>query len=58
MDPRWLLRMSRWARNPPSPKMVKLVLGLLAVLICIWLIERYIGWPDWATAERMRRPRF
>lgn len=58
MDFRWLLRMSRWARNPPSAKMVKLVLGIAAVLFTIYLVERYIGWPEWLQSERMRRPRF
>lgn len=56
MDPRWLLRMSRWARNPPSWKMVKFMLALIALLAVIYLVERYIGWPSWMQGERIRRP--
>jgi len=51
----WLLRMKRWAQNPPSLKMVKL--GLAVILICVILvaIERIFGWPDALTVERIGR---
>lgn len=55
MSWRWLIRATMWARNPPSAKKVKLVLGLVAACIAIAMIERYVGWPDWATAERIPR---
>lgn len=55
MNPIWLLRMSRWARNPPSARRVKLVLAVVAIIAVIWGIERMGWWPDWATAERMPR---
>lgn len=62
MNFHWLLRMSRWARNPPSWGRVKLVLGIIAVCALLFVIERYVGWPDWATVEPARRgtglPRF
>ncbi len=51
MNPRWLLLMSRLARNPPSSARVKLVLGVVVVLLIIFLVERYIGWPDFLTVE-------
>jgi len=35
------------------------VVGLIAALIAIALVERYIGWPDWAQMERPpRRPKY
>jgi hypothetical protein len=51
----WLLRMSRWARNPPSTKRVTLVFAVIALAFAIWGIERLGYWPDWATAERIAR---
>jgi len=46
LNPRHFLKMSRWARNPPSEKRVKFV--ILIILICagIYLFERYVGWPE------------
>tara|TARA_R110002049_G_scaffold23545_10_gene83727 strand:+ start:117384 stop:117557 length:174 start_codon:yes stop_codon:yes gene_type:complete len=55
MNPIWLLRMSRWARNPPSLKRVLLVFGVIALALIIGGIEWMGWWPDWATAERIPR---
>lgn len=55
MNQIWLLRMSRWARNPPSAKQVKLVFGIIALALVIFGIEWMGWWPDWATAERIPR---
>jgi hypothetical protein len=55
MNPIWLLRMSKWARNPPSATRVKLVFGIIAVAAAIWGIEWMGWWPEWATAERIPR---
>ena len=55
MNPRWLFRMSRWARNPPSTQRVKLVFAIVAVSLLIVGIEWMGWWPDWATTQRMRR---
>ena len=52
---RWFLRMSRWARNPPSEKRVLMVLAIIAICLAIYGIERLGLWPDWATAQRLRR---
>jgi len=52
---RWFLRMSRWARNPPSKKRVQMVLAIAAVCLLIFGAERLGLWPDWATAQKMRR---
>lgn len=52
---RWLVRMSHWARNPPSEKRVILVLAIILVCLAIFGIEWLGLWPDWATAQKMRR---
>ncbi|SPJ22844.1 hypothetical protein [Palleronia abyssalis] len=49
---RWLLRAKRWAQNPPSWGQVKLVVGVIALCIVLFLVERYVGWPDWLTPDR------
>ncbi len=54
MDPRWLLRASRWARNPPSARRVYLVLGIVALCLALFAIERLFGWPDWLTPNPVR----
>ncbi|MCB1310371.1 MAG: hypothetical protein KDK29_00115 [Sedimentitalea sp.] len=51
----WLLRMSRWARNPPSERRVLMVLAVILACLAVVGAERAGLWPDWATAERMRR---
>lgn len=58
----WFLRMAKWARNPPSSKRVKLVLGVILACLLLFAVERFIGWPDWLTLESggraHRLPRF
>lgn len=54
----WLLRAARWARNPPSAKMVKLVLAIITLAIAMAAVERWVGWPDFLSIERMRRRPF
>lgn len=41
-----LLRMAKWARNPPSAARVKLVFAVVAICAALYVIERYIGWPE------------
>ncbi|SLN59574.1 hypothetical protein [Roseisalinus antarcticus] len=48
---RWLMRMRKWRERPPSAQRVKLVLGLIALLVAIAAVERWVGWPDWATLQ-------
>lgn len=50
---RWFLRMSMWARNPPSANRVKLVIGVIVLCLLLLAVERFIGWPDWATPNRV-----
>lgn len=51
---RHLLRMSRWARNPPSDARVKLVIGIVVICLILFAIERWIGVPDWMQMELPR----
>ncbi|WP_416881978.1 hypothetical protein [Marivita sp.] len=51
-----LLRMARWARNPPSPARVKLVCAVIAVCLVLFAIETWVGWPDWMSLEAERVP--
>ncbi|RMD47097.1 MAG: hypothetical protein D6832_06675 [Alphaproteobacteria bacterium] len=51
---RWLIRAARWAHRPPSWQRVKLVLGIIAAVLALAAVERFIGWPDWLRAERVR----
>lgn len=52
MNFHWLIRASRWARNPPSPRMVKLVFAIIALGLALVALEKLGLWPDWATLER------
>ena len=54
MNLRWMVRAARWARNPPSEKMVKLVFGIIAAGLVLVGIEYFIGWPDWMTVYDTR----
>ncbi len=56
MNPRWFLRMKRWATNPPSWGQVKFVLAILAVCLALYAVERVWGWPDWLTPNRLSAP--
>ncbi|TKZ21259.1 hypothetical protein FAP39_07520 [Shimia litoralis] len=46
MNIRHYLRMARWARNPPSAGRVKMIFAILIVCIVVWMLERWLGWPD------------
>jgi len=52
----WLLRAAKWARRPPSARMVALVLGIVAAGLLLAGLEWLGLWPDWATMET-RPPR-
>jgi hypothetical protein len=54
MNWNWLMRMSLWVRNPPSPQRVKLVLAIVAICIALWGIEQVFGWPEALTPNRIR----
>jgi hypothetical protein len=48
----WLLRMRKWAQNPPSWRQVKLVAAVIALCLALVGIEVFVGWPDWMTLDR------
>ena len=52
---RSFLRMSRWARNPPSARRVKFVFAIVGLCLLVGFVEWLGLWPDWATAEKLRR---
>jgi len=39
INPRHFLRMTRWARNPPSEKRVKPVIAIVLICALVFLIE-------------------
>ena len=54
MKLRQLMRMAKWARNPPGEKRVKLVIGVIVICLALAGIELLVGFPDWLVPERMR----
>ncbi|MGR3491928.1 MAG: hypothetical protein ACU0DW_07690 [Shimia sp.] len=54
----WFLRMAKWARHPPSPTYVKIVLVVVGIAALFIGIEQLFGWPEWLTpnTENFRRP--
>lgn len=54
MKLRQLLRMAKWARNPPSEKRVKLVFGVVLACLLLVGIEYLFGFPDWLVPQEMR----
>lgn len=53
----WLLRASKWVRNPPGARRVRLVLAIVALAVAIVALEKLGWWPEWAKMERDRAPR-
>ena len=49
---KWLIRMAGWARNPPSPGRVKLVIGVIVLCLALYGVEQIWGWPDWLTPNK------
>ena len=56
-NPRQFLRMTKWARQPPSDRRVKLIIGILALCLLLLAVERLVGWPDWLTLPDTPRGR-
>ncbi len=48
----WLVRAARWVRNPPSPRTVKLVFGIIAAGLALVALEKLGLWPDALTVDR------
>ncbi|MEF3047754.1 hypothetical protein [Pseudotabrizicola sp. L79] len=51
----WLVRMARWARNPPSWGRVKFVAAIVLACFGLYAIEYFWGWPEALTVDRIRR---
>ncbi|KGJ06498.1 hypothetical protein SAMN04487972_10153 [Paracoccus halophilus] len=51
----WLIRASRWARNPPRARMVMLVLAIIALGLALKGLEYWGLMPEWASMERPPR---
>ena len=51
MNMLWLLRAYRWVRHPPSPRMVAVVLGVVAFVLGLAAVEHWIGWPEALTVD-------
>ncbi|WP_424830684.1 hypothetical protein [Ruegeria sp.] len=54
MNLRHLLRMSKWARNPPSEKQVIMVVVILLLCFALFGLEYMGWWPDWAEREPLK----
>ncbi|WP_176440897.1 hypothetical protein [Oceanicola sp. 22II-s10i] len=54
MDPIWLIRMTRWARHPPSRNRIILVGSVVLACLAIWGLEQVFGFP-W-DKEQVRPP--
>ena len=52
---RWLLRASKWARNPPSARQVRNLLIIIAICIAIALLEQIFGLTECIDVNRVRR---
>ncbi|MDO5528916.1 MAG: hypothetical protein Q4F71_05890 [Paracoccus sp. (in: a-proteobacteria)] len=53
----WLVRAARWARNPPSMKMVIMVFSIIAFALVLAGLEYFDLIPEWAQMEPARRGR-
>ena len=47
----WLMRARRWLQNPPSMSRVVLVVAVIAICLALFAVERWIGLPDWMSAN-------
>ncbi|MFO7921933.1 hypothetical protein DZD18_14410 [Rhodobacteraceae bacterium W635] len=51
----WLVRMRRWAQNPPSWRRVVLVVAVIVFCLALAALELVFGWPDWLTVTPIGR---
>ncbi|RYH03407.1 hypothetical protein EU805_06720 [Salipiger sp. IMCC34102] len=54
MNPHWLLRASRWARNPPPLKRVLVVLAIVAGCLLLAGAEWVFDWDIGSQPQRNR----
>ncbi|MFY0597212.1 MAG: hypothetical protein JXQ85_12345 [Cognatishimia sp.] len=53
MNPRWLMKMALWARNPPSKRRIQIVIFAVVCTAILYGFEQYFGWPEALTAEKI-----
>jgi len=51
----WLVKMRKWLRHPPSPKMVRLGLCVVLAAFALASYEFYFGWPEALIVNRPPR---
>ncbi|MEM9524456.1 MAG: hypothetical protein AAF982_10805 [Pseudomonadota bacterium] len=44
--PHWLLRIALRARKPPDRRRAILASGTILLCVALFLIERFVGWPQ------------
>lgn len=52
---RWILRMVRLVRNPPSWQRVALVVAVVLAALALVIVDQVIGWPEALTVNRGTR---
>lgn len=57
MNMRWLLRMKRWADNPPSWTRVKFVFYIVLACVIMYAYEYFYGWPEFLMLDKFGRGR-
>lgn len=55
MDIRWLLWMRRWAQNPPSARLLAVIVLIVGAGLALVAIEHVWGWPAALTPNTMGR---
>ena len=57
MNLMWLLRMTKWVRNPPSAQRVRFGLIIIAVCVAVFAAEWAGLLPDWFALDPKNRIR-
>ncbi len=52
---RLLPRLAMWVRRPPSPRRMLIIAVVVAAALAIAGIEKYVGWPEALTVEKLPR---
>lgn len=54
MNIRHLLRVSKWARHPPSSQRIMILAVVLVLSLTVYGLDYFGVWPEWARTERIR----